>query len=227
MELEVRINRLKNITLERIQNAAQEGSTSFIFANSTLLQEIEQIAMKVNEINESLEQLETKALSIESGKFPDITTSTQANPPVSAHKQSANGLSARTIGGMQREKLIEKLKGMGIILIQDRGTIYKTKTGDIVGIAYATERQPGRWFLGLQDREYSSFILLCENEKKEVKSFVFSNVFFKKHKNHFSESKGQLKFNLVKRGEVYQITIPDIGKININNLLDNYEPLKN
>ncbi len=183
--------------------------------------------MNVNETKNSLERLETKELSIESGEFSNLNVGTRVNRPVSAHKQSVNGLSAKAIGKMQREELIKKLKGMGITLIQDRGAICKTQDGNIVGIAYATERQPDKWFLGLPDREYYSFILLCEDKKKEIKPFVFSNDFFKKHKNHFSKKNGQLKFNLVKRGEVYQIGIPGIEKININNFLNNYEPLKN
>ncbi len=39
-------------------------------------------------------------------------------------------------------------------------------------------------------------------------------------------SGGQLKFNLSLRGDTYQMTIPDVGAVDINDFRDNYDALR-
>src|SRR5699024_11801683 len=65
---------------------------------------------------------------------------------------SDENVTARQKGKLRREEFISDLEKSGIELNRVKGSLFKTKTGKRVGVAYASERQEDRWFLGLPAR---------------------------------------------------------------------------
>ncbi|MCP4112167.1 MAG: hypothetical protein GY749_42675 [Desulfobacteraceae bacterium] len=119
--------------------------------------------------------------------------------------------------------LIDELKMMGIHLFHEEGTTYKTRNGNSVGIAYASERKPNRWFLGLPLKNYSSVVLICEDNTGELSNFILPENFLNSNIGKLSHDENeQVKFNILLKGENYQIRIPGEGYCNINNYKNNY-----
>jgi hypothetical protein len=80
-----------------------------------------------------------------------------------------------------REVFLKKLLQTGISLQQVKGeTIYRAKSGEKVGIAVATERQPDRWFLGLPEGGFDHAVLLCQREGGDVIEIRLPKGFFAK-----------------------------------------------
>lgn len=106
------------------------------------------------------------------------------------------------------------------------GTTYKTKTGNLVGIAYASERKSNRWFLGLPSKNYSSVALICENKSGELLNFVLPKDFLHSNLDKLShDENGNLKFNIFLKGENYKLRVPKEGYENIDSFEGTYSPL--
>jgi len=209
MDLQFRINQIKNERLRKIKEAATNSDTDSIISNSKILEEVERLEKKLNEISNTLDNLESYTFEI-------------------TNEKNIEEVSAKERGNIRRNEFIEKIKTIGINLIQKRGVIYKINDGRLIGIASASERIPNKWFLGLPGNNYDHVVLLCENSKKEVLSFILSKDFYKKYENNLSsDSNGQIKFNIYLRNGKYQINIPQTGNINIDEFIDKYDVLRN
>ena len=134
--------------------------------------------------------------------------------------------SPRVRGLARRKEFINSIKRAGSTLIHQSGAMYLTDSGGLVGIAYASERQPDRWFLGLPDKDYIAVVLICERDDGEMMNFILPGDFFHTHRHNFSLVKGQIKFNIVHRGNNYMMTIPKAGNIKINQFLNNISSLQ-
>jgi hypothetical protein len=65
-------------------------------------------------------------------------------------------------------------------------------------------------------------VLLCQRESGEVIDIPVPEKFFEKYGNEMSESKGQLKFNVVNRGSGLLVQVPGTNGINGKSFASDY-----
>jgi hypothetical protein len=131
----------------------------------------------------------------------------------------------RGYGKIIRMEVLRKLSKQGIQLENFKGSIYKTKSGYKVGIAVATEKN-GRWFLGLPVHGFDHAVMLCKCDNDVVVEIYLPKEFFDEYRDKMSQSAGQMKFNIVRRGNGYTILVPGTNGVNVTNYVGDYSILK-
>ena len=202
------LNQEKVVLLEQIAKAAKEGRSDIVLSASEKLGKVEILINRYNQIVNDIESLQGKTENY--GAIETVKTVQERAAIVRTDIKSA-----REYGREIREAFLKKLTGIGIDLQQVKGkTIYKTRSGEKVGIAVATERQPDRWFLGLPVGGFDHAVLLCKREGDEVIEIRLPKAFFSKYGNDMSQSKGQVKFNVSRRGDAYVVQVPKTDGVN-------------
>lgn len=207
----------KNRILLNISKAASEGKTDLVLTESEKLERIKNLITRHSQIISELEELRS---------------GTSLIPPQKTHR-TATGLvdesrslqlaSSRKLGETIRNEFLRKREVEGIHLQLMKGkTIFRTKSGKRVGIAVATERQPNRWFLGLPVGGFDHAVLLCQRESGDVIEIPLPEKFFAKYGNEMSQSKGQLKFNVVNRGSGQLVQVPGTDGISGRSFASDY-----
>jgi len=207
----------KNKILSAISKAASEGNTDTVLAESEKLEKIKNLISRHKQITSELEELRSGTTQITQPKTRRIVAT-----PVS-ESRSAQMVSSRELGEQIRGEFLRKREAEGIHLQLIKGkTIFRTSSGKRVGLAVATERQPNRWFLGLPAGGFDHAVLLCQRENKEVIDIPLPDKFFEKYGRDMSESKGQLKFNVVNRGSGLLVQVPGTDGINGKSFASDY-----
>jgi len=207
----------KNNILSAISQAASEGKTDMVLAESEKLEKIKNLISRHSQIISELEELR-------SGKSPMLEQKTHriVARPID-ESRSRQMLTSRELGEQIRNEFLSKREAEGIHLQLIKGkTIFSTRSGKRVGLAVATERQPNRWFLGLPVGGFDHAVLLCQSENGEVIDIPLPQKFFEKYGREMSESKGQLKFNVVNRGSRLFVQVPGTDGINGKSFASNY-----
>lgn len=207
----------KGKILSAISKAASEGETDTVLAESEKLQKIENLISRHKQITSELEGLR-------SGTPQNIQPKTQriVLTPVSKSR-SVQTVTSRELGEQIRGEFLRKREAEGIHLQLIKGkTIFRTRSGKRVGLAVATERQPNRWFLGLPSGGFDHAVLLCQRDNGEVIDIPLPDKFFEKYGREMSESKGQLKFNVVNRGSGLLVQVPGTEGINGKTFTSDY-----
>lgn len=195
----------KSKTLSSISLAASEGKTDLVLSES---QKLEKIKLLINRHSQILLELEELRSSNSTSDSPPNSTQKEAQEKENILRSSRLA-SSRELGKKIRAKFLSKLEGEGIHLQVIRGkTIYLTRSGKKAGIAVATERQPNRWFLGLPAGGFDHAVLLCQRERGDLLEVPLPEKFFMKYGSSMSQSKGQVKFNIVQRGNKVLVQIP-------------------
>lgn len=207
----------KNKILSAISKAASEGKTDTVLAESEKLEKIENLISRHKQITTELEGLRSGTPQITQPETRRIVAT-----PVS-ESRSAQMVSSRVLGEQIRSEFLRKREVEGIHLQLIKGkTIFRTRSGKRVGLAVATERQPNRWFLGLPAGGFDHAVLLCQRENGEVIDIPLPEKFFEKYGRDMSESKGQLKFNVVNRGSGLLVQVPSTDGINGKSFASDY-----
>ena len=213
------LNQEKLDLLNQISKAAKEENSELVLLASEKLGKIEMLINRYNILVNDISIL--KDTSAEKSKT--IVPKISLLRPTFITQLGSNNRSARERGKELREAFTKKLTESGITLQQVKGkTIYTTKSKERVGIAIATERQPDRWFLGLQAGEFDHAVLLCQRENGETIEILLPKNFFTKYGNDLSQSKGQLKFNISRRGNGYVVQVPGTNGINPFSFANDY-----
>lgn len=207
----------KSKILSAISRAASEGTTDTVLAGSEKLEKIENLISRHKQITSELEGLRSGSPQIAQQNNRRILGN-----PVS-ESRSTQMVASRELGEQIRNEFISKRKPEGIHLQLIKGkTIFRTGSGKRVGLAVATERQPNRWFLGLPAGGFDHAVLLCQRENGEVIDIPLPEEFFKKYSGNMSESRGQLKFNVVNRGSGLLVQVPGTDGINGKSFASDY-----
>lgn len=207
----------KNKILSAISKAASEGQTDTVLAESEKLEKIENLISRHKQIISELEGLRSGTPQTSQPKTRRIV------PPPVSESRSAQMASSRELGEQIRSAFLKKREAEGIHLKLIKGkTIFRTRSGKRVGLAVATERQPNRWFLGLPAGGFDHAVLLCQRENGEVIDIPLPEKFFEKYGREMSESKGQLKFNVVNRGSGLLVQVPGTDGINGKSFSSDY-----
>lgn len=130
-------------------------------------------------------------------------------------QQTASGTAAlpesvagRGHGVQIRSGFLARSLNAGLRLRPHRGAIYASPSGRRVGIAVATERKPNRWFLGLGEDDFDAAVLLCAQNSGKVLDICLPASFILKHRQDFSRSGGQIKFNVAHRDGRLILKVP-------------------
>ncbi|MHB8790165.1 MAG: hypothetical protein ACYDBT_09820 [Desulfobulbaceae bacterium] len=207
----------KDEILSNISIAANEGKTDLVLSESEKLEKVKLLVDRYSQIVLGLEEL--RSGNYTSKPLPRFDKNAQTSVTMLT--------SARDIGEKIRMNFVTKLEAGGIRLKLIKGkTIYQINSGKRLGIAVATERQPNRWFLGLPVGAFDHAALLCQLEKGDVIEILLPQKFFIEHGNAMSQSKGQIKFNVVKRGDRILVLVPGTAGINSLYLANDYTLLK-
>lgn len=207
----------KNKVLSAISKAASEGRTDLVLGESAKLEKIENLIARHRQISSELEGLQSGASALTHQKTQPFAAS-----PVN-ESRSTQMVTSRELGEKIRNEFLRKRESEGIHLQLIKGkTIFCTSSGKRVGLAVATERQPNRWFLGLPAGGFDHAVLLCQRENGEVIDIPLPEKFFEKYRDKMSESKGQLKFNVVNRGSGLLVQVPDTTGINGRSFASDY-----
>ncbi len=134
-------------------------------------------------------------------------------------------LTSKERGKRLREGYISELQQDGIQINQVDSVWAKTVGGLWVAIPTATmEWRPGRWFLGLpEDRVLERInkggvviVLLCQSASGSRLDFVIPGDTVQEIVPKLSKSAGQLKFNLKKVGNRYQLVMPGSSPLDVS-----------
>lgn len=211
------LNQEKMELLDQISRAAKEGKSGIVLSASEKLRKVETLIQRCMQLENDIAELHG-GIQADSEAVKKIQVKTSSRMDV---------MTAREHGKEIREAFLKRLTEIGVSLHQVRGeTIYRANSGETVGIAVATERQPDRWFLGLPAGKFDNAVLLCQRENGNIIEIQLPKEFFAKYGSSLSGSKGQVKFNISRKGNEYLVKIPGTDGINAANFASDYLFLK-
>ncbi len=230
LNIRTEIEKLRASLMEEIQDAVTSGDARSIIAKSRLLEACDSLAKKCSSLEAEVSELkkaqifyqadETAPESLEPQS--SVLFQTRSEPVIRDSSRKESLEKAR----VQRSILVEELrKSCGIQLRSISKTVYATENGKTVGMAFATERQPNKWFLGLPHADYSCIVLICEPNVGAAKRFIFPKSFCQEHIPRLSKSKddNQLKFNVYHKNGQFGFIIPRSDPVNINEFLERFD----
>lgn len=217
MDVLADLQKEKNRILSKISKDASEGKTELVLAESGKLEKIKLLISRHRQLISELEELISGKVS-PPAPVSNLKTGEQVD-----ESRPTRLVSPREVGAKIRNDFLKKLEGEGIHLQLIKGkTIYRTKSGKRVGVAVATERQPNRWFLGLPIGGFDHAVLLCQRENGEVIEVSLPEKFFMQYGKNMSQSKGQLKFNIIRRSRGLLVQVPGTEGISGTSFVSDY-----
>lgn len=225
MELKEKIDEIRAGALREIEDYARAGDSQGIAEKIKVVEVAELLAKRWDELSQAVENLQ-KGIAFTG--FDTTEKGGQQIKAVAFHSSVEHGLSPRARGEARRRELLTHCSTLGIKLAHKGGTNYRTQDNKLVGIAYASERRPNRWFLGLPDDDYDIVILVCDldiNESSQALHFVIPKSEYDQYRNSFSKSGDQMKFNIVHRRGNYYLMIPNEDPISLARYLNTFGAL--
>jgi hypothetical protein len=134
--------------------------------------------------------------------------------------------SAKAEGNQVRTKWVQTLQATQGIDLTGHGTQYRTAQRASVGIPFANEKRPNRWFLGLADKPMDIIVLLCRTSDQQMYDIILPMVDLSDTWKRLSRSKGQVKFNVEKEADELILSIPGGDPLPITQYKGNYRPLR-
>lgn len=207
-----------------LKKSVEVGDVHTIVVQTRIVEDVEYMLNRYIDLENSLKHLENRIEFFHANK--SLPTESYSMQPSDSTIQD-KPLSNREIGALKRHEFVRDIKlHEDITLLESKGAIFSTNSREAVGIAYASERQQNRWFLGLPDSNYHAFVLLCEPKIGGMKRFILPRDFYQRIRNHLSVKNNQLKFNVSKKKSRYYLSVPSIGNIDISDYLENYIPFE-
>ncbi len=197
MEALDRLSVLRGEILKEIERAAATGQSSDILAGGRKLEAVEGLIARGEEFKR------------------DVESFLKGQSPLPSERKAPGRELGREGGERARQVIVEMLDCAGVPLRRIKGAMYLAPSGAHVGIAYATQRQPDRWFLGLTEGSFEYAILLCEEKPEIVHAIWLSYGFFKENGRKLSRSGNGVKFNVSKSGSTFYLGIPGQGHVHV------------
>ena len=203
--------------LNQIAEFAQRGESKEVLAAGERLNKVESLIERYEKLLLDISNLDSEPLQ---------NTGVDSGHTKVKELERLNVASGRGIGRTIRMDFLKKVSEENIYLENIRGSIYKTQSGHKVGIAVATERKPDRWFLGLPLEGFDDAVLLCKPDSGDIVEICLPKSFFNEYGDKMSQSAGQMKFNIARRGGGYALLVPGTDGISVSRFLGNYALLK-
>jgi hypothetical protein len=224
MGLKEKIEEIRASALKEIEDSARRGDSQGIAAKIKTVEVAERLAKQWNELSNAVDALE-KSMAFTGFDQEALEKGSQTMRPLAIPANVEQNLSPRARGDARRRELLEYLSTIGINLTHNKGNNYRTQHNKLIGIAYASEVNPNRWFLGLPDEEYDLIVLMCERNQDSnitMNYFTIPRPLYDRYRNSLSISKGQRKYNIIYRRDNYYMIVPDEEPISMANHLNNY-----
>jgi hypothetical protein len=134
----------------------------------------------------------------------------------------ADYISAKARGERVRSNWVNSNLGRAVVNV--KGALYRNGRGEILGIAYAkeAENRKDRWFSGLPEKKYQIAVLLCESINGKLVAVCLPQDFLARYKQKFSKANGQDKFNVIKRGGEWFLSVPATGEVAITENINKF-----
>lgn len=203
--------------LESLISARREAERKIRAAlDNGHMDEVLRLAAAAREYDNALCLLRNAAQRIVGTTEADDAVDHPVEARVPADQASApNMLSKNARGKLRRAEYIRKLEANGIRLSHTKGRIYETASGRRVGIAYASEVIPQKWWMGLLDERYDVVVLLCESRSGKVIDFVLPPGLVHKAWPLLSRNGKQREIHVLQAGVNYELEPgKGLGKIN-------------
>jgi hypothetical protein len=202
----------KEELMGEIAKRASDGQADKVMALSVRLNLLEEIIKTQKKVDDMFDQWQNGETNTTEWKN-SIPLKMDLNISQSTRK------SAIAKGHERRLEFVHQLQKKSILLKPHKGkTIFTNAKGERIGIAYASEANSDRWFLGLPERGFDHAVLICEARSGMISTVILPRAFFQKYGSYLSRSGGQLKFNILLRHSNYFIIVPDQGEINLKDL---------
>jgi hypothetical protein len=218
MDVKKQLMQEKSNLLNQIAEFAKRGESHEVLAVGEKLNRVVALIERYEKLVHDISDLETDPLQ---------KTRVDSNDNSSKNLKRLNVVAGgRGVGKTIRLDFLQKVSEKGLHLENIRGSIYQAQSGRKVGLAVATERKPDRWFLGLPLKRFDDAVLLCKPDSGDTIEICLSKKFFDEYGDKMSESSGQMKFNVARRGSGYSILVPGTDGINVSSFIGNYSLLK-
>lgn len=218
MDVKNQLMHEKTKVLKQIAESAQHGNSQEVLAAGEKLSKIESLLDKYERLMLDISGLDT--VNHEARPLPN--TRVDSSFVKGKDLKRLDVTSGREIGRTIRADFLKKALEAGLSLEHVKGSIYKTRSGSKVGIAVATERSPDRWFLGLPLEGFDAAVLLCRHETGNTVEICLAKGFFEQFGDMMSQSGGQMKFNVARRGSGYVIVVPGAGGVSVSKFIGDY-----
>lgn len=206
MNISDKILSLKETTKAKIAHALKNNRTEIVVAAAKELDLLDRLERQYKEI-------ETAITSF------DKQRNFNADEPQNINK------SPKRIGKDERKIFIQEAFKRKKILSEEKGPLCRDKSDGLVGIAYASERNRNRWFLGLPKKEYSSIVFICKNNLLKIIYFILPCTFCERYQNDFDidEKEIQYKFNIALKKDGRYILTMSSKTLAINDYIDRFD----
>lgn len=216
---------LKETVLEKIQQASKCGEVQEIIRLSGLLEEIEEASAhfqrRLCQIKNILEGKNMETIFAAKTQDQQEHQVASLNREVILRQTSKTEMaSSKLKAKKERKRLEDELRHKGITLNFSRSTI-KYSDGYAIGAAFATERKPNQWFLGLPDLKYKVVVLMCENNKGQIVRFFLGKRHISEIHDDLSQSEDEnLKFNIRKEAGNYSLLLNGRSSFPLNDRME-------
>jgi hypothetical protein len=215
MSIKDEIEALKIKALHRIGEAAKAGDTRIIVGATRIVQESERLIKVFEELVSEMGGLAMDFESLEQSRGVDIFVS------------NGTKTSPRMRGRLRKEALINDLKKQEIRLSFSKDSILLTEGGERVGVAYSSEHQPGRWWLGIKNDNYKAIVLICERDSGGIVRLVLSGDFWDSHVENLKENKnGRSMIHILYKRGVYHWMEANGKEVALDSFVDAYHFLR-
>ncbi len=213
MSLREEITNLRDSILQRVANAARNGSARDVVQSSRLLEATE-------ELLGSYDSVESRLQEIKSRVHGDLA--------VALPRPVVDQQSAKARGEERRQAFLADAKSHGIEITKIRGVRYRSPNHPCIGIASAreTDNYHNRWFLGLPPDRYDGFVLLCENRTGQIHRFIAATSFSGEVLPRLSrDNTRQIKFHVTRSDGRFFLDVPNSERQPLTALLERFEDL--
>lgn len=208
MDMVGRILLLKKVKKNDIEAALKNNRTDILKMAVNDLERLEQLERQYNEITTAVSSFEKKSHD-NNDEFRDIYKS------------------PKQIGKHERMMFIKEASKRGKILTEERGPLCRNISGGLIGIAYASERNPNRWFLGLPKKAYHNIVFICKSSTEKTIYFILPRNFYEIYQSEFQidNKQTQFKFNISLKKNGRYILATKSKTVEINNYIDKFDNL--
>jgi len=215
MSIKDEIEALKIKALHMIGEAAKRGDTRIIVGATRIVQESERLIKAFDDLVTEMGGLAMDFESLEHSTGVDNSTS------------NGTKTSPRMRGRLRKEAFINDLQEQEIRLSFSKDSILLTEGGERVGVAYSSEHQPGRWWLGIKTDSYKAIVLICERDSGGIVRLVLPGDFWDSHVKNLKENKnGRSMIHILYQRGMYHWIEANGKKIALDSFIDAYHFLR-
>ena len=218
MDVRLELDDMQSHLLREISTAASNQDFSRVAELSTWAKECEQLGKEFASFCRRVKATK-EAIGI------PFTVSTALHKPLRIQRTDALMSTDAQTGKQVRNEWIARLEERGIYLRGSRRQ-YRTMGGRSVAVAFANERQPDKWFLGMPDEGTDIAVLLCRAATGDLYDIVLPVWKAQAAWGSLSRANGDLKINVRRRQGTFVLLIPRGSTLEITRYLGDYSPLR-